>query len=230
MVWLIMMTSDEKELDSVDSTLTEELKALNAIAESIATISETEQDTELAEINSAVDATLAEQKRLDNKPIIDQMEDALDSSGMPKFGVGDKIVIERLMSILPGNHWLDTRLCIVKSVDLITGDLNLEDPELRQYMYSNFIKGPERGFRFKLAPKIGNKLNARKQRGRPKSAVPKPEKPVKVDANGNVVKGKRGRPKGIKNRPREIVAAEKKIKMQEQAAKRAAKDAKNKRK
>jgi len=158
--------------------------------------------------------------RINNKPEIDQLADALDKDGHPLFLVGDKIVIERYISIMPGNAWLDTRLVVVKAIDPLTGDLLLIDPDLRQSVYCNYIKGPRLGYRFKLSPKFGPGVGGKRKRGRPRKTLKKIEAVPQLDANGKPIKKNRGRPKGTKNRPRDEVEAEKRAKEQNKDAKR----------
>lgn len=90
------------------------------------------------------------------QPCIDDLDDALviDSStgsvGL-LLSEGDKIVIERLASCLPGRPWLDTKTYLIRRVDRTTGDLDLLDLDLEQSAGSNFVSGHALGYRFKRA-------------------------------------------------------------------------------
>lgn len=171
------------------------------------------------EVDEITRATRAEQTKLASKPIIDHLEDAVseDQFGNPVLlaRVGDKIIIERVASVLSHKPWLDTKTYIITSIDGVTGDLVLMDYDLGQQAGSNYITGLKHGYRFKLPNSKGMSIGKRK-RGRPKknpTGAPELEKPVQLDANGQPIKKKRGRPPGVKNRDRDIIAAEKKAKI-----------------
>lgn len=162
---------------------------------------------------------IEEQRKAESKPMIDHLPDAIekDEMGFPVLlaGPGERIIIERTASILAGHPWLDTKTYTIESIDTVSGRLQLWDDDLQRYAGTNFIEGLKVGYRFKLPTKKGMNIGYRK-RGRPKK---NPEgtveaKPVQLDANGQPIKKKRGRPPGVKNRPRDVIIAEKKAKIQ----------------
>lgn len=169
-------------------------------------------------------AEAKEQARKVAKPLIDHLEDAVgqDQFGNPVLnaGVGDKIIIERVASILSHRPWLDTKTYVIQSVDGVTGDLLLLDTDIGQQAGSNFITGPQRGYRFKLPNAKGLSIGKRR-RGRPRknpTEAPTSNKPAQP-AVGTAPK-KRGRPAGSKNRPKEVIRAEKKARLEKRKAKR----------
>jgi hypothetical protein len=174
-------------------------------------------------IDELEDYTIAEAKRLANRPVIDHFENALNELNVPKFKVGDRIIVEMVMK---NDRWLETRTGSVKAINLETGDVSLHDEDIRQGFYTNFKTGVTRGYRFKLVPTGKLNVSLVKRRGRPRKGPEKPVKPVELDANGKPIKRKRGRPKGIKNRPKDVVNAEKLEKDKVRDAKRALKQAK----
>ena len=101
----------------------------------------------------------------------------------------------------------------MKKIDDDTGDLELWNPDLMQWGMSNFKKGIELGFKFKLPPKKGN--IGKKKRGRPKKLVA----PTPVVESEQVKKKGRGRPKGAKNRPKDVIKEEKAKKAEEKKRK-----------
>ena len=172
------------------------------------------------EVDEITRAARLEATKVASKPLIDHLADAVgaDELGNLVFlgKTGDKVIIERIATVLSHRPWLDTRTYIVESVDGVTGDMRLFDPEMCQEAMSNFITGTKRGYRFKLPSSKGMSIGKRK-RGRPKknpTDAPELEKPVVLDAAGQPVKKKRGRPPGSKNRERDVIRAEKAAKVQ----------------
>ena len=162
--------------------------------------------------------------RAASKPDISALPDAMSKDG-PLFVRGDKIVIERYATVLAGAPYLDTRTYLVESVDSITGKVNLWDPAMAQFATDNWKHGVKHGYVYKFA-RAGVAVSSKRKRGRPRKnpvapAVTPP--PVQLGPDGKPVPKKRGRPAGVKNRPKEVVAAEKKAKAQLRAAKAAAK-------
>lgn len=164
-------------------------------------------------------AEAKEKARTAAKPLIDHLEDAvtLDQFGNPVLnaGVGDKIVIERIATILNHRPWLDTKTYVIQSVDGVTGDMSLFDPNICQSAMSNYITGMKQGYRFKLPNAKGVSIGQRR-RGRPKknpTGAPAPAAAIQLDPNGQPIKKKRGRPPGSKNRDRAVIVAEKKAKL-----------------
>lgn len=143
------------------------------------------------------------------KPDISRLHPAVeevDGELLPLFAVGDRIVIERHAHSLPGSPWLDTQTYVVQDIDDETGVLRLWNTGQNQFAMGNFITGPARGDDYRLAGDRRNPIGKRK-RGRPRKNPVEPVAPV-VDGTPLPVKRGRGRPKGVKNRPKEVIAAE----------------------
>lgn len=159
---------------------------------------------ELSTIESMLEEpTQAMQKRLAMKPNIDYLEEAITIAEVdgvemlvPLFNVGDRIIIERYASTLPGNPWLDTQTYRVEAIDDETGNLKLWNVEVSQWAFGNFITGPANGDVYKL-PEDCIQIIGKKSRGRP-------TKNKKRNIQGEPGKKKRGRPKGSKNKPKEM--------------------------
>lgn len=155
-----------------------------------------------------------------NKPLIDHLPDAIERDEMGFLsllvGPGEKLIIERVASILTLKPWLDTKTYTIKSVDLASGYVMLWDDDLHRDASTNYIEGLQAGYRFKLVTNKGMQIG-KKKRGRPKkNPTGAPDinlKPIQLDANGMPVKKKRGRPPGIKNRDKAVIVAEKRSKL-----------------
>lgn len=177
------------------------------------------------EVDDITRAAQAEFAKVGNKPMIDHLPDAVEKDEMGMLTLlavpGEKIIIERLATILKGKPWLDTKTYTIETIDGATGDLGLWDDDLHRSAMSNFIQGTKLGYRFKLpAGRVG--IGQRK-RGRPRknpTGVPEEAKPVQLDANGQPIKKKRGRPPGSKNRDRDVIVAEKKAKIEARKTKK----------
>lgn len=175
------------------------------------------------EVDEITRAERLERAKVAAKPLIDHLEDAV---GKDQFGnpillakVGDRIIIERVASILSHKPWLDTKTYVITNVDGVTGDLVLMDTDLGQQAGSNYITGLKHGYRFKLPNSKGMSIGKRK-RGRPRknpTGAPEPVKPVQLGPDGKPVAKRRGRPAGSKNRSKEIIRAEKKAKLEKRA-------------
>jgi len=148
------------------------------------------------------------------------VDDAGNVTFIPE--VGQKVVIERVTSLLPTRTWLDTSVYTVKDIDPETGALTLYSEELGQWGYSNFMEGLLMGYSFRLPPKRGPVIP---RRTRLKKAVREELRTLEVPERTPGVKKGRGRPKGSKNRPRAVVKAEKVALADLRRAKRAAKKA-----
>jgi len=139
------------------------------------------------DIDSFLELSEKDQKRIESKPNIDDLEDAVieNPNGSYHFvpSVGTQVVIDRTSVMLPGNPWLDTRIYKVIDVNQTTGDLKLYNEDLRQYALSNFIVGKKNGFSFKIPAKKGI-AGVKKRRGKrgvaPKKAQDKKPKEPKV--------------------------------------------------
>lgn len=165
---------------------------------------------------------LSDAEREARKPDISRLPDAIGPDGKPLFRVGEKIVIERRAGVLAGNPYLDTRTYLVVRINDDNGNLELFDESTASSSLSNYIVGPKRGYVFKLAGR--HAVSTKRKRGRPRKNPVGDETEVKavtLDANGQPVKKKRGRPPGSKNRDREVIKAEKKAKVAAKMARKA---------
>lgn len=151
-----------------------------------------------------------------DQPNISHLEDAVkyDAAGNPYLDlkVGDTIVIERHTPFLPGKPWLDTKPYYINDVDQTTGNLKLYFEELQQHAKDNFVMGLKAGNLYKKVPLFGRWDSPVRSKREPVTpvVVSNPE----LTEYGEPVKKTRGRPKGSKNRDREVVAAEKKEKLE----------------
>lgn len=175
-------------------------------------------------------AAAKEAAKAANKPMIDHLPDAVekDDMGIPTLLAkpGDKIVIERVATVLQGKPWLDTKTYVIESIDAGSGHLNLWDDDLGRSATSNFIKGIAAGYRFKL-PTLKGLSIGKKKRGRPRknpTGAPEPEKSVQLGPDGKPVAKKRGRPPGSKNRDKDTIKAEKRAKLEKRKTKGAKKN------
>lgn len=171
------------------------------------------------EVDDVTRVTRQEQAKATNKPAIDHLPDAVKKD---EFGMlillakpGEKIIIERVASILSNKPWLDTKTYVINTIDAASGDVNLWDDDLKRFAQTNYIKGTQVGYRFKLANQKGLQIG-KKKRGRPRknpTDAPELAKPVQLGADGLPVVKKRGRPAGIKNRSKDVIHAEKRAKL-----------------
>lgn len=151
---------------------------------------------------------------------ISKLPDAI-ADGVLRVGAGDRIVIERRATFLPGRPYLDTKTYRIKRVDP-NGDMSLWDESLNQWAMDNWKTGPLKGQVYKLAT-VGTNVTTKRKRGRPRKNPVDAPKPVVVGPDGAPVKRGRGRPKGSKNRAKDVIAAEKAEKRRLRAAKVAGK-------
>lgn len=170
-----------------------------------------------------------EAHRLATRPVIDDLVDAVVKDELGRLVLlakpGEKLIVERYATILPGNPWLDTKTYTVQSIDEATGRIHLWDDELQRTALTDYIGGTKAGYRFKL-PVKGRKISSKRKRGRPRKVVavqPVASVPVAVNPDGTPVKRGRGRPKGVKNRDAAVIAADKKAKAELKAAKKVTK-------
>ena len=154
------------------------------------------------ELESLIDPSGAEAKRVASRPDISFLEDAFepgfDGQPLPKFTVGGRIVLERYAITLPKRQWLSTSTYMVEDIDYETGGLKLWDPSLQRFELSNWRTAlAQHGFVYKLAPLHGT-IGKKRGRGRPRKHPVAPP-PAKVET-GEVAQKRRGRPPGSKNK------------------------------
>ena len=130
---------------------------------------ETNSESE-AELHHVLHREQREAKRLTNKPYIDHLEDAI-IDGEFMLQPGKSVIIERYASILSNRPWLDTRSYLIVSINAVTGELRLKD-DVGQTCVSNYITGPQLGYRFKVPE--GERALPRRNKAAPK--VSKAEK------------------------------------------------------
>lgn len=190
-------------------------------------------DENVPQIEETPDAYVAamsarEAHRLASRPVIDDLADAVVKDELGRLILlakpGEKLIVERFATILPGRPWLDTKTYTIQSIDEATGRIHLWDDELQRTALTDYISGTKAGYRFKL-PVKGRKVSSKRKRGRPRKNVAAPAVAVTptVGPDGAPVKRGRGRPKGVKNRDTATIAAEKKAKADLKAAKKKAK-------
>lgn len=176
-------------------------------------------------------AAAKEAARLATRPNIDDLVDAVVKDDLGRQILlarpGEKLIVERFATILPGRPWLDTKTYTVQSVDEATGRVHLWDDELQRTALTDYIGGTKVGYRFKLPTKGRPVVASKRKRGRPKKVVtnlpatPTPAAAPTTNPDGTPVKRGRGRPKGAKNRPKDVIVAEKKLKAAKKTARRA---------
>lgn len=154
------------------------------------------------------------------KPDLSRLPDAV-VDGALRLAVGDRIVIERRASFLPGRPYLDTKTYRIKRID-VNGDMSLWDESLNQWAMDNWVTGPAKGNVYKMAT-AGTLVTTKRKRGRPRKNPVEAPKPLVVGPDGAPVKRGRGRPKGSKNRAKEVIVQEKAEKRRLRAAKLAKK-------
>lgn len=176
-------------------------------------------DADLADALLAPEAR--EKVRLERKPKIDHLQDgtiqdADDGSVLPLFNVGDRIVVERHVSLEgQANIWLDTEIYEVIEINDVTQVAKAQHEELRRISHIGFGPQHAKFCKIKLAPKRGNPFNA------VQVAIAK-----KKEVAGDVGKvKKRGRKPGTKNRPKDVVKAEQEQKREAKKQKKIARKA-----
>lgn len=114
---------------------------------------------EAQQINEALTSEKREARRLESRPSIDHLVDAVVRSNDGKLTfvpiVGQKVVVERVSTVTKNRPWLDTRVWVVNRVNAETGRVDLWCEDLNQNGVCNFITGTNVGYRFKLVPAKG---------------------------------------------------------------------------
>jgi hypothetical protein len=137
-----------------------------------------------------------------------------ETTYLPLFDVGSRIVVEIRTSLLKGSPWLETLVGKVRSIDDEAGLVSILDEDtdarLPAVRWVSFKDGLHD---FRLAPARGNPFDAaaakRIERELAKAAA---------IAAGQVKRG-RGRPPGSRNRPKEVIQAEKEARKAEKRGK-----------
>jgi len=140
--------------------------------------------------------------RESRRPDLSSYEDAfeVDWDGVPRplFQAGERIIIEKRMTLMPGRPWLNTVTYMVEEVNQEEGLLKLWNEDLQQWDRSHYISGIKKhGFLYKLLKKKSTvplaqpSQTTEKKRGRPF----KPENVGKVPLREGGKKCGRGRPK-----------------------------------
>lgn len=122
---------------------------------------------------------------------------------IPRFGVGDRIILERRHTLNPEFVWYVTNTYTVKALDPETGDLRLWNDERGQWDLSNWVSGFQRGNVYKLTKKKRAKVlpstsggastpGEKRKPGRPKKLEGEAKAPVLVPLGE---KRGRGRPR-----------------------------------
>lgn len=123
---------------------------------------EDEEEESLEQVVSREVASLEERiaRRLARKPDVSKLEPAVHF-GVPAFDKGTRVVVERRITFLPGNPWLDTKLYTVLHVDLSSGLVQALDDEAGHRSFLSFTDGHHD---FYLVPKRGNPLAKKRRR------------------------------------------------------------------
>lgn len=162
-----------------------------------------------------------ERARLASRPNLDALPDAVVKDDMGRMILltrpGERLIVERFATVLPGRPWLDTKAYTVTSIDEVSGVVHLWDDALQRQAMTNYIDAIRHGYRLKLTTR-GMNISSQRKRGRPKkmqTAAPVQQATAPEEKRG------RGRPKGSKNRDADVRMAEKKAKIVARAEKRA---------
>lgn len=124
-----------------------------------------EQDDDSDEATLAREVLSAEErnaKRLARKPDVSRLSPGIGQDGLPLFDKGSRVVVERRISFIHGNPWLDTHVYTVLHLDLSSGIVQALDEE---HGHRSFLSFKDGFHDFYLCPKKGNPLA--KQRRRP---------------------------------------------------------------
>jgi hypothetical protein len=171
----------------------------------------------------AVAMAAKEAARIANRPVIDDLPDAVTRDAMGRLVLlarpGDKLVVERFATVLPGKPWLDTKTYTVHSIDEATGRVHLWDDELQRVALTDYIGGTKVGYRFKLPIKGRPVVASKKKRGRPRKIQPITT-PADTSTTATETSKRRGRPKGSKNRSKEEIRTEKTLKAAKKRARK----------
>jgi len=124
--------------------------------------------------------------------------------------VDEKLIVEKGQKLLIEypDMWRDTVAWIVLAVNPANtltspGYVRLYDPFRMCFGSTNFIDGPKRGLLFKVPDNSRKWIPGEEEpinRRRRHASEEKPKPTPVLDENGNVVKKKRGRPKGSKSK------------------------------
>jgi len=92
------------------------------------------------------------------RPDLSQYEDAFeigwDGVPRPLFQPGERIIIEKRMTLLPGRPWMNTTTFLVDEVNQEEGLLKLWNEGLEQWDRSHYITGIQKhGYVYKLTKK-----------------------------------------------------------------------------
>lgn len=126
------------------------------------------------------DMITREGKRPDLSGYVDAFEVGWDGIPRPLFQPGERIAIEKRMTLLPGRPWLNTVTYMVEEINQEEGLLKLWNEDLQQWDRSHYITGIQKhGFLYKLLKKKAVQIQSAptdtplpKKRGRPpKSSV-----------------------------------------------------------
>lgn len=112
----------------------------------------------LGDLHDQLDPTAAEARRLEHRPNVDHLPSAV-VAGLPAFGSGDRIVVERRARCVPGTPWLDTRLLLVTSIDREKRVVRCTDPSVHHVC---FVGYDDPFTRVLLPPKKGSPFRAPK--------------------------------------------------------------------
>lgn len=163
-----------------------------------------------------------EAARIASRPAIDDLPDAVTRDTMGRLVLlarpGDKLVVERYATVLPGKPWLDTKTYTVQTIDEATGRVHLWDDELQRVALTDYIGGTKAGYRFKLPIKGRPTVASKKKRGRPRKV--QPVTTPTTDTKGDDAPKRRGRPKGSKNRSKDEIRSEKTLKAAKKRARK----------
>ena len=142
------------------------------------------------------DMVTREGRRPDLSQYADAFETGWDGIPRPLFQPGERIAIEKRMTLLPGRPWLNTITYLVEEINQQEGLLKLWNEDLQQWDRSHYITGIQKhGFLYKLLKKKQSAQPAAapsgiRKRGRPKKTVDVEKESLRVPSGK-----KRGRPK-----------------------------------
>lgn len=204
-------------MDNEGSGDAEEVKPVGATEDVGLEESLAEEDTEANDVddesNIAAHVGTNEQRearRLEHKPNIDHlMPGVVDCK--PVFKPGDRIVVERHISFVPGNPWLDTSVYQVLSINEVTGECRVYHEDYHHFAMVSYISPHQL---IKLAPARGPAWHRmhRKTKLKKTGWVP----PEKNDAALEPSATRKRKPR----RPKSVIEAEKKERSKKRAEKR----------
>lgn len=206
-----MIENDEffDDQDEMEESIDENLEFDESTSETL-TQPKGEDDNPLSE----------EDKPQRKRPYISHLPSAVRDDGTFIPGIGEKVVIEKVSQLIKGiSHWLDTSLYTVLSMDSSTGNLKLWNEDCGGFLKINYMRALEAGYSFRIPPKKGPfiKRRTRSREDFPEAGgrinvvreeAPKASIAPVIIAQPDAPR-KRGRPKGVKNRPKDVIALEK---------------------